>query len=338
MISPGRRSTEIVDPLDPTVANLGWPCYEGAGQHGQYKAQNLAMCDSLYANPIGLNAPYFAYHHDAKVVPGESCGTGSSVISGISLLRRVDLPSHLPGCVVLRRPLPELHLGHEAGANGLPDPAQIVTFVAAAANPVAIEAGPGGDLFYVDYEGGAIHRIAYPAGNQTPTAVIVATPPTGAAPLQVEFDGSGSVDPEGVGLTYAWDLDGDGEFDDSTSAQPSSTYSAPGTYVVGLRVSDGTTTGTETTTVIATGPLPGSGDRFAAGYARLGRRRRDLVRGHATDGTGAELPASALTWRLDLRHCPSNCHTHSVETCERRRGRLIRRAGPRLSRRTSSWS
>jgi hypothetical protein len=36
--------------------------------------------------------------------------------------------------------------------------------------------------------------------------------------------------------------------------------------------------------------------------------------GHATDAQDGALPASALSWRLLLQHCPSNCHTHVVQT------------------------
>ncbi len=32
--------------------------------------------------------------------------------------------------------------------------------------------------------------------------------------------------------------------------------------------------------------------------------------GHAVDGAGHQLPASALSWRVDLLHCPSACHRH----------------------------
>ena len=67
------------------------------------------------------------------------------------------------------------------GANGLPDPSQIVTLVAGAANPVGLEIGPGGDLYYVDYDGGTIRRISYTAGNQSPTAVVTRTPDSGPA-------------------------------------------------------------------------------------------------------------------------------------------------------------
>jgi hypothetical protein len=36
--------------------------------------------------------------------------------------------------------------------------------------------------------------------------------------------------------------------------------------------------------------------------------------GHANDPEQGQLPASALTWRLVMQHCPSNCHTHPIQT------------------------
>ncbi len=36
--------------------------------------------------------------------------------------------------------------------------------------------------------------------------------------------------------------------------------------------------------------------------------------GHATDPQDGTLPASALSWTLLIRHCPANCHTHTVQT------------------------
>ena len=51
-----------------------------------------------------------------------------------------------------------------AGSNGLPDPTKLQLLVGGAA-PVDLETGPGGDIFYVDLEGGTIHRIAYSGGG-----------------------------------------------------------------------------------------------------------------------------------------------------------------------------
>ena len=71
--------------------------------------------------------------------------------------------------------------------------------------------------------------------NQPPNAVISATPVSGFAPLTVNFTGSGSNDPDGSIVSYAWTF-GDGS---SSSAQnPSRTYSTPGTYTARLTVTD----------------------------------------------------------------------------------------------------
>jgi hypothetical protein len=35
--------------------------------------------------------------------------------------------------------------------------------------------------------------------------------------------------------------------------------------------------------------------------------------GRATDAQDGTLPASALSWELIPQHCPSNCHSHTVQ-------------------------
>jgi hypothetical protein len=47
--------------------------------------------------------------------------------------------------------------------NPIPSPGSIRTFVADAAGPVNLEFGPGGTLYYVDFDGGTIRRIQYGA-------------------------------------------------------------------------------------------------------------------------------------------------------------------------------
>jgi PKD repeat protein len=129
--------------------------------------------------------------------------------------------------------------------------------------------------------GAATQNIVAPAAPATytatyrldrpPVAVASATPTSGSVPLTVRFDGSGSRDPDpGDTLTYAWDLDGDGAYDDSTAVAPSYTYTKPGqrTITVRLRVTDnygafGTTSLTITTTkkAAAVTKKPGQGPR-----------------------------------------------------------------------------
>ena len=87
------------------------------------------------------------------------------------------------------------------GADGKPAPGQIRGFVAGAANPVNLENGSGGDLFYVDFDGGTIRRISYTStSNQSPVARATATATSGSAPslsvltarAQVTLDGDGA--------------------------------------------------------------------------------------------------------------------------------------------------
>ncbi|WP_168202603.1 ThuA domain-containing protein [Georgenia wutianyii] len=120
--------------------------------------------------------------------------------------------------------------------------------------PIEAKFGPDGSMYVLDWGGGfgrhnpdsGLHRIDYVTGSRSPSAVATATPDSGQAPLEVTFDGSGSTDPEGEDLTYAWDFDGDGETD-STEVSPTTTYTENGVYDARLTVTDphgkvGTTT------------------------------------------------------------------------------------------------
>jgi PKD repeat protein len=202
------------------------------------------------------------------------------------------------------------------GADGLPNPADRRTFVAGAAAPIDLQVGPGGDLFYVDLDGGRVERIHATAGNRTPSAVATATPDHGPLPLHVAFSGSGSSDPDGDALTYAWDLDADGQFDDSTAAAPSQTFTTSGRHVVRLRVRDpsGLTSTAQLTVLAGTPPTasigaPAAGTRWQVGDVLA-------YSGSGKDGSGAALPPSALSWTLDLHHCDAlgNCHVHHVQS------------------------
>ena len=82
----------LVDPTASPVANFGWPCYEGADPQPSYQAAGLNICKGLYAAVgRGRPPPFFSYQHSAKVVPGESCPTGSSSITRPRLLHRRPL-------------------------------------------------------------------------------------------------------------------------------------------------------------------------------------------------------------------------------------------------------
>lgn len=73
--------------------------------------------------------------------------------------------------------------------------------------------------------------------NQPPAASLVHLPAAPEAGDSVTFV-STSKDPDGAIASHAWDLDGDGEFDDGGDVSASRTFSRPGAYEVALLVTD----------------------------------------------------------------------------------------------------
>jgi glucose/arabinose dehydrogenase len=306
----------IGSPLGATVANFGWPCFEGTGRQPGYEAAGLTMCATLYTQPTALTAPFFAYHHSAHVVSGEPCSVGSSAITGLAFYRGGSYPTFYDGALFFTDYARGCIWVMFEDATGVPDPGTRAVFRSGAASPVDLQIGPGGDLFYVDIAGGTIRRIRFSAGNQPPTAVLQGQPLSGDAPLTVSFSGASSTDPDaGDSLTYSWDLDGDGLFGDSTAVAPAFTYTTPGNYLVQLRVTDSEGASDTASVVVSAGNTPPTAviDAPAAGAGwEVGQGI--AFAGHATDQQQGTLPATALSWTIILHHCPSNCHTHILET------------------------
>jgi glucose/arabinose dehydrogenase len=227
----------IPDPLSPSVKNFGWPCYEGDAPQPGYQSLGLAICQNLYNTPGGHTLPYFQYQRDQQVVPGEACPTGNSSIAGLVFYESGTYPAQYQDALFFSDYSRNCIWVMFKGANGLPDPATRQTFASNAGNPVDLQVGPGGDLFYVDVFG-ALRRIQFSSGNQAPTAIIQPSALSGPLPLNIIFDGTASNDPNaGDTLTYSWDLNGDGIFDDATTAQTSFQYTQTEMAPVGWTVS-----------------------------------------------------------------------------------------------------
>jgi PKD repeat protein len=97
--------------------------------------------------------------------------------------------------------------------------------------------------------------------NHRPHASLTASPNPVTPGTQVNFDASGSSDPDGSIVKYQWDLDGNGSYETDPGSSPttSATYSQEGQVAVTVRVLDNnfaTDTETTTLTVAETEPPP----------------------------------------------------------------------------------
>ena len=77
-------------------------------------------------------------------------------------------------------------------------------------------------------------RVATSRHNVRP-----ADPPGRQRPARTSVFLSAITDPDGDALTYAWDADGDGAFDDGTSSFVTFCFPVAKDYEVSVRVSDG---------------------------------------------------------------------------------------------------
>jgi glucose/arabinose dehydrogenase len=311
----GWNAVEEINHLDlaQAPANYGWPCYEGAAPQPGYQAAGLNLCQGLYAEG-SARAPWFAYTHSSPVVAGDTCPVGTSSITGLAFYTTGNYPEAYQGALFFTDWARRCIWAMLPDTSGAPDPTQVVTFAAGlAGGAVALEAGPGGDLFYVDHDLGRLQRIGYESGNRSPVARATATPNSGPTPLLVQLDGSGSSDPDGDPLTYAWDFDLNGSVD-STLVSPTRTFTGSGPQQVELTVQDpGGARGTTRVTVYANNQPPQAVLITPSGG--LTWKVGDFITfsGSATDPEDGPLPASALSWTLIMHHCPSLCHTHHVQ-------------------------
>ncbi|WP_159397107.1 PQQ-dependent sugar dehydrogenase [Sorangium cellulosum] len=306
-----------------SVKNFGWPCFEGTGEQGGYASR--ALCQRLYAGDypsiLSLQEPYYTYPHWDDVVEGDGCGTGSSSVTGVAFNTSAAFPEAYDGALFFADSSRRCVWTLFAGAGGHPDPSRRAVFVKKTSGRVVdLQMGPDGKLYYVDFDGGNIYRVAYFAGNTPPEARLTASPTSGPAPLTVHLDASGSSDAEdGGALSFAWDLDGDGAFDDATGPTTTATFTTPGRHVVAVRVSDShgaervasaaVVTDNSPPVPVIDAPAPGSSWSVNQSVA---------FSGHALDPEDGELPPEQLSWSLILHHCMTldDCHEHPITTFE----------------------
>jgi len=227
-----RRSS----PTGP-VQNFGWPCYEGSGPMQSYEDAGLSLCNALYAAGTATG-PYYSYSHDAAVVPGDGCPTASgSVISGLTFYPGGDYPASYDGALVFADHSRNCIWAMGLGVGGDPDPATLQVLENGAANPVDVEPGPDGDLYYVDFDGGTIHRISYAPTNTC-----------SASDYRADYYNNTSLAGDPVltrcesAIDYSWGTGSPGpgvNADDFSARWTAGVSFAPGSYTFTATVDDG---------------------------------------------------------------------------------------------------
>ena len=98
--------------------------------------------------------------------------------------------------------------------------------------------------------------VTVSGGGDPPVAELDAEPTSGDPPLPVDFDASGSHDPDGGSITkFEWDWDGNGTYDYDSGTTPTAqhTYNSEDTYPAKVRVTDDEFATATATVVITVG-------------------------------------------------------------------------------------
>ena len=265
-------------------------------------------------------APFYTYNHSAKVVPERDLPDRQLVD-----LRARLLPDgrHLPGRVrrraVLRRLLARLHLGdgarrrrrsrtrrkirdlpHRRRGPGRPRDR-------ARRRPLLRRPRRRDDPAHPLHAGqpaAARGRRARPRRTARPRCTSTSTRPARATRTRATRS------------TYAWDLDGDGAYDDATGADGRVHLHRRRQLPGGLRVTDDHGASATDAVAISAGNTPPTATITSPdhGLHLEGRRPDRLHRLGDRRRRTAPSPPSAPRWTLVLHHCPSNCHTHDVQT------------------------
>ncbi|MGN6200893.1 MAG: PQQ-dependent sugar dehydrogenase [Solirubrobacterales bacterium] len=350
----GQSAWEELDRLNspPSSAlDFGWPCYEGGSGVNSVMPDWKALadageappCATLYANPSLVTPSIWAYAHvkgagTGLLFSGDKCSPNNgAVFSGLTFYEDAGVPSdtafpsEYDGAMFMADAARGCVWTAPAGTNGKPDLSKVANFAYPASGEpsglsvVDLVEGPDGALYGSDFYDSSIEQIRYFGSNSPPQAALSADKvdgPLSAGKFTVNFNAGGSSDAEGDPIHYAWDLDGDGQFDDG-SDQPTAqrTYTSEDNVVVSVRVSDEFDRSDIASVTIYPGdegpPVPTIDTVPPDGWA-VGDTLQ--YAGHATDPDGGPID---YKWTISIQHCPLACHEHPYIEPEAASGSLV---------------
>ena len=235
------------------ACSMAAPAYADDGTVVSIPDANATYCNTTtvaisITNVTQLGAATIRLHYNASVVhvtsvvEGNLGGTFLSTIDNATGITNMTWFTTAPGGVNGTFTFANVTL-HAVGSAGETSPLnlEVVTLADASGNPISYTEDDG--IFTIP---GA------------PVTADAGGPYTGTAGSSVSLSGSatGGTPP----YTYAWDLDNDGAYDDSTAQNPSYTWATVGDYTVGLKVTDSRTdTDTDTASVHITTATPPTG-------------------------------------------------------------------------------
>jgi glucose/arabinose dehydrogenase len=286
----GLSKWEEVD-LGTSAADYGWNLREGPCAVDSYT--------DCGPPPLGTTDPIYSYAH----TNGCSSITGGAFVPAGAWSREYD-DVYLYGDLVCGKIF-------KLVPNGIGGFTASDFATAAATNfIVSLTFGPqseGQPLYYVTYGDGStdqqeVRRIAFTGqANRAPVADASASPTHGPLPLNVDFDGRASFDPDNDPLTYEWNF-GDGS-PTRSGATVSHSYTSSGVYTATLTVNDGRGRQASDSVQIDAAndpPVPKIDAPLPNKLFRVGETIQ-LV-GEATDPEDGPLPDSALTFEVIRRH------------------------------------
>jgi glucose/arabinose dehydrogenase len=330
-----------------SAPNFGWPCYEGGNASlfvlNSWNQLDKPLCESLYDDPSQVTASFWGYPHGTDAAghlfSGDECNPNAgAAFSGLAFYEAAAVPdwqvypAGYHGALFMADAARGCVWAMHLNDSGELDPASITNFATSfdgegTFTPVDVVQGPEGALYMPNFYDHTVEQIRYFGDNEPPVAALEADEVDGNVPLTVHFDAGASSDVEGDDLTYAWDLDGDGSFDDgSDSPTAEATYTTAVNVMAKVRVSDEFGRSDVASLTIYPGDLGAPVATIVEPLADLDWAIGDTIEyeGTADDpdpGGDADL---AYHWEFNLKHCTDGeCHTHPYTTSDAASGSLV---------------